>query len=490
MAFAVDPRRFRSGALAVATSSVLLWFGTGLDPWWPLLWFAPLPVLVFAARASWAGAALVAALAWLLGLLNLWHYLTTLPLPVGLLVGLFGGPTVAFSLTVLLYRALLRRGRYGLAILAFPAAWVAFEYLTNLVSPHGTVGSLAYTQLALSPVLQLASVTGPWGLTFVVLGFSAALAVAWQVRDAPARAARIVGATVGAIAAVLAFGALRLAGGAAGPTVAVGLIASDPPISPQIAQAGPATAALFSAYLRSAHALAAQGAQVIVLPEKLGVTVDPINPDVDAQFQALADATRALIVVGMIRIAPPAAYNEARIYAPGAPVRSYHKQHMLTPFESTFQPGTELALVPAERGSWGVQICKDMDFTQPSRDYGRAGVGLMLVPAWDFVIDGRWHGHMARMRGVESGFSVVRAGKQGQLMVSDNRGRILAELASDAAPFTTLRADVPTGHAETLYLRLGDWFAWLALAGLGGALATLIRRPRPARRADRAAAPS
>jgi apolipoprotein N-acyltransferase len=30
-----------------------------------------------------------------------------------------------------------------------------------------------------------------------------------------------------------------------------------------------------------------------------------------------------------------------------------------------------------------------MDFTPLSRQYGEAGTGLMLVPAWDFVLD-RW----------------------------------------------------------------------------------------------------
>jgi apolipoprotein N-acyltransferase len=71
---------------------------------------------------------------------------------------------------------------------------------------------------------------------------------------------------------------------------------------------------------------------------------------------------------------------------------------------------------------------------------------------------------MAVMRGVESGFSLTRAAKQGYLTVSDNRGRILAETRSDAAPFVTLIADVPAVHDTTVFVLLGDWFAWLALA--------------------------
>ena len=122
-----------------------------------------------------------------------------------------------------------------------------------------------------------------------------------------------------------------------------------------------------------------------------------------------------------------------------------------------------------------------MDFTPLSRQYGQAGVGLMLVPGWDFNLD-RWsHGHIAVMRGVEDGFSIVRAAKNGYLTVSDDRGRILAESGrSDLAPFVTLMADVPIVHDNTIYLLMGDWFAWFALAMLGFAIIQLCRlRFRP-----------
>ena len=114
----------------------------------------------------------------------------------------------------------------------------------------------------------------------------------------------------------------------------------------------------------------------------------------------------------------------------------------------------------------------------------------MLVPAWDFNLDRAWHGHIAIMRGVEDGFSVVRAAKQGLLTVSDNRGRILAEQRSDAAPFATLLAGVPAGHSPTLYVLGGNWFAWLALALAAFTVVQLFRLRKAAvvhpSKADRA----
>src|SRR5262249_23900098 len=103
------------------------------------------------------------------------------------------------------------------------------------------------------------------------------------------------------------------------------------------------------------------------------------------------------------------------------------------------------------------------------------GVGLMLIPAWDFVVDRSWHGHIAVMRGVESGFSIARAAKNGYLTVSDWRGRILAERPSDAAEVATLIADTPASHHFTLYQALGDWFAWAAMILTTVALLQLVR---------------
>jgi apolipoprotein N-acyltransferase len=119
-----------------------------------------------------------------------------------------------------------------------------------------------------------------------------------------------------------------------------------------------------------------------------------------------------------------------------------------------------------------------MDFTELSRRYGEAGAGLMLVPAWDFFMDLVWHGHMAVMRGVESGFTVVRSAKGGSLYVSDDRGRILAEIKSNAAPFSSLLASVPETHDRTLFLLWGDWFAWVAVAVLAGSVVQLVKRWR------------
>jgi apolipoprotein N-acyltransferase len=148
--------------LVIATTATLIFFGNGLDPLWPLMWFAPLPVLLFALRSSWRTTAVTSALAMFLGCTNMWRYFhDLLGTPAAAWIAIFGAASLVFAASVLLFRALALRGALWSALLAFPAFLVSFEFLRNFTAPHGTAGSLAYSQLSFLPILQLASITGP-----------------------------------------------------------------------------------------------------------------------------------------------------------------------------------------------------------------------------------------------------------------------------------------------------------------------------------------
>jgi apolipoprotein N-acyltransferase len=478
MAFALSYRRVVKAVLAIVASAVMLYFGNGLKPWWPLMWFAPLPVLLFALRSKWWTAAVTAAAVMMLGSLNMWSYFTkTLGMPASAWVSIFLVAGVVFAAGVLLFRALVLRGAVWSGLLALPALWVTSEYVRNVTSPHGSAGSLAYSQLTFLPFLQLASITGPWGMSFVLLLFPAAIAIGLHLRcGSSKRALQVAGAGVGVVAAVLVFGVVRLAlPQTRMQMVKVGLITSDEKANDTVTDPGADTERLFRDYAREAQRLAEAGAQVIVMPEKLGVTIEGKAARTDAVLQSVAAQTGATIVAGVVHVDNPAKYNEARIYVPGSVVQRYDKQHMLPPFESNLKPGTTLTVLPRPQQKWGVAICKDMDFASPARLYGEAGAGLMLVPGWDFVVDGSWHGHIAVMRGVENGFSIARAAKSGFLTVSDDRGRIVGEVSSRSAPFATLLLDVPATHHWTVYQLLGDWFARVAIALLLSAMMQMVR---------------
>jgi apolipoprotein N-acyltransferase len=456
---------FLAAAGAVLATSALLFWGTGLHPVWWLTWFAPLPVLLISPRLSGWRAFGVAALAWFLGSLNVWHYLLTNIVPLPLVLILSAVSACLFGLAVLLFRRFILRGALSRAALAFPTFWVTLEYLNNITSPHGTYQNMGYTQMDFLPVLQVTSLVGIWGISFCLCLLPATIAAVLSGQGSRREKTRLAIAATAFLAAVAGYGSWRLIFTPQPEySVKVGLMATGVDTTfPR----DTAALELLRDYSDKANVLAAQGAQVIVLPEKIALVSDQATSQVDALYAAASARTKAILVVGLDRGTLKKRSNEARMYSPdGALVATYDKHHLLPPFEDVDQPGTKITVLDEPSGFWGIEICKDMDFPRLSREYAAKGVGLLLVPAWDFTLDGWLHGRMAIMRGVESGFTIARAAKQGLLTVSDDRGRILAQQDAATVRFASLLATAPVRHDETLYARWGDWFAWLNIAGL------------------------
>ena len=190
-------------------------------------------------------------------------------------------------------------------------------------------------------------------------------------------------------------------------------------------------------------------------------------------FANVAKQRGATIAFGLETADGGRKYNEEVVHAPQADL-VYRKEHMVPGFESYLTPGTKLVTLDTDSGKWGLEICKDLDFPALSRRYGQMGVGLMVVPAWDFIVDDWLHDRMDVARGVESGFTVVRAAKQGLLTVSNSRGVVLAERSSKEGLFSKL-AEAPVQHVETLYTKWGDWFAWLNVLSLSTILLATSR---------------
>ncbi len=445
-------------ALAVSGTATLLVLGDGMTPVWPLMWIAFLPVLMFAAESnSWKMSASTAFLSFLLGSLTVLydiHFVLGAPVTAWLIP--MSMASLLFTVGVILFRALLHCGAPLSAAVSLPALWTVTEYVASFAPSNGTAGSLAYTQEPFLLILQVASVTGPWGITFLLLLFSTSFASYLYVRrTSPKRAALIALGTLSLIGALCVFGLLRLATPAAQRSTTVGLLVTDAVLFAE----GPAELEnLVHGYAVQAERLAHEGARIIVMPEKTGLVRPETVGWVDTVMQGVADRTGVTLVFGVRHLNAGASFNEARIYAPTVPVSTYEKQHMLSQFESNLTPGSALTFLSGFPEPVGVAICKDMDFIRPALDYGRAGINLLLDPAWDFNADRTWHGHIAIMRGVEGGYAIAHAAKGGFLTVSDDRGRILGEVRSDGAQFASLLVTVPLGHDRTLFDRYGTWF--------------------------------
>jgi apolipoprotein N-acyltransferase len=388
--------------------------------------------------------------------------------------GLIGLPAALFAAVAALFRALVLRRRWGWAALCAPALTVAADFLVSRVNPHGDFLGLAYTQ-ADTPLLPMAAITGGWGIIAVLYAVPAAVAVfGWQLRARVvprAGAIALAGALVAAGALPMAAAALTGSGGTAVRVadVAVGVPRDQPQLD---SAAGRVLLDTIAAGLRQA---AGRGAQVAVLGEaSLEMRQDQMPALVERVRQAAGPGLA--VSLGVVVEDPHGSLaNRQVLIAPGQEPVSYDKQHLLPATESEMTPGHQTVTASYGNVRWGLLICKDLDFPWTVRATA-ASAQALLVPAWDFRVDGWLRSRMALVRAAENGTAMARSARSGLATISDVHGHVVAEADTEAMPTQVLVSTVRVADHETPYTRLGDWLAYLALAITAVALARL--RPR------------
>ena len=450
--------------LAAFASAGLLYFTVSLHPVWWVAWVAPVPVLlaVLAAGSSReaTGLALLAAIP-AYAAANFGYYRTTSFFGIALVLVLL--QSAAWMWPLRMARAYAVAPRWP-AVFVYPLAWAALDTLITFFSPHSSFGSLAYSQGDALAVLQLASVTGTPGVVFVVSLFTSVVTFAlWH--------GRIYWWPLALIGASLAFGAYRVNAPLAAERVRVsaGLVAIDDFIGGRLPAAfGDRVWAQYSAAIGQ---LAARGARLVLLPEKIEVLGNAVAAG--ARTALLSQAAREHHVYVAAGAAVPeqaGLCNRLFLFDPtGQLVARYDKRRLVPGLEAELTAGSEWVTHEIEGVRYGLAICKDMHFPSTGRAYAKLGVDAVLDPAWDFQQDAWMAARLTAVRGIESGFAILRSSREGLLNATDHRGRVLSETSSRALPGNTLlsRIEIERG-APTFYARFGDVFGWacvvLALA--------------------------
>ena len=469
-------RRLFLQIAAALASGFLLRLVLGLQPIWWLAWIAPVPLLFLAFRSGWSEALAMTLVASLLGASATFHYRQQVfALPTVLVSTVLQGLTWTF--VVMQARRLVLRYQAAWTVLAYPVLWVAVDTLVAAFRQSGNESSLAYTQVQCLPILQVASLLGIGGLLFLLTLVPSALALAGAFGRRLNRAGLAYGGTLLLLAAAIVFGLVRLQAPGQDRQTTLGLVAIDDAIGPKATPSY--IKSIWDGYDRSISSLAAQGAEIIVLPEKIGL----VSPATAAQWQhhwsGVAAQNRVWIESGVGIDDRPRRVNQAWLFTPeGNLAATYKKQHLSPGEQRDYAAGDEFIVQSIHGQVFGLAICKDMFFAALGRAYGRQEVAVMLVPAWNPTLeDARMEGWNTLVRGVENGYAVVRAAREGFMTVSDAYGRILAEKKSQSLPGSLLLAEVPAnGQVPTLYSKIGDLFGWLCVAA-SAALLPLGRRP-------------
>jgi apolipoprotein N-acyltransferase len=485
-----------------------------LTDWWPLAWVwlvpALLSALVLPPRAAFRDAWLEGTVFFVLLLRWLDHTFrnySSIPwpltwLPIVLLAAYCGLYVGAAGAWVAWVRARLGPG-WALATVA--PLWVGGEWLRGWLMDGFPWGLAGYSQHGVLPVIQIAELTGVYGVSFLLVavncGLAALVALGW---------ARALPGLV--LTGALVLGALVFGWSALGRVPAPGSQVRVAVIQPNIAQTLKWDPARHAEVMDVYEALTREAARpvevtdqtsrpaVVIWPETAATIFLRGDPALLGRLERLAAELRMPLVVGSVdrRESPRTQFLNSAFFLTGQGITAKYDKIHLVPFGeyvplawligfvrswaefiSDFGAGEKATIMPLDHARFGVVICYEIIFPDLFRRGVTAGAAFMANitnDAWFGETSGPWQ-HLATvpLRAVENRVAIARAANTGVSAFVDPSGRVRKMLTIGERGVLADR--LPLRQRETLYARWGDWFVYACLAlAAGTAGLTFFRR--------------
>jgi apolipoprotein N-acyltransferase len=339
--------------------------------------------------------------------------------------------------------------------------------------------------------MQLVSITGISGITFLITWFASVVNWAWSKNFAWQKINKgaITFATIAA--AIFLFGEIRINfSQTQSPSVLTASIVQARNINKDLTSCrwtdanaiGNYSAAAENNLLEKTEQAAKAGAKIVLWQEGAGWL--PKQEEEKFISQARALAAREKIYLLMTLWSVPEDFpkhlveNKLLMINPGGEVQlTYFKNHPVKGAEPIVKGDGILPVVQTPYGRIAMAICFDGDFPGFIRQAGRNNANILFLPANDWREFGPYHTNEAITRAIENGFSLVHPAGQGLSVATDNRGRIISSMDFYKTDEQIMYASVPFNTNTTVYAQTGDIFAWLCIAAFVIMIVSVLYRP-------------
>lgn len=396
-------------------------------------------------------------------------------------------------------------------VIAFPLLWVSLEYVRAYLLTGFPWALLGYTQYRTLPIIQVADLTGVYGVSFLILVVNVFLFQLWRwIRGKDGALYPFLSTALALPLLVLTiwYGFVSLNKEAGGREIKVALAQGN---IPQDIKWNPAfqedTVAIYESLTRRTKGAAMD---LIVWPESSLPFFFQKEMVYSARVAELARETGATLVVSSPALEQSNGrellLNSAFMIAPdGTTVGRSDKVHLvpfgeyvplakMLPFVKKmvegigdFSPGSDIIPLQAAACKTGILICFEGIFPEISREYVAKGADILVN-----ITNDAWFGDssapyqhlsMTVFRAVENRVPLVRSANTGITAVIDSKGHVrgMTELFRE----TLLTGSVKLGSEKSFYTERGDIFAWFCLLAT---LAVLLFATVQMRRSSSAAA--
>lgn len=403
--------------------------------------------------------------------------------PVSIAVFFYLGLSLFSAFQFALFAAGMRRTGAGPLAVSAPVLWVALEFWYPNLFPW----RMANSQLELPVMMQVGDLTGPYGLSFVLVWVGAGVAA--LVRS---RRWRPLVAALAAAVLVWSYGMVRWpqidAAVNASPALRVGLVQGNVGIREK------GNAAYFDINIEKYRSLSRPlqaEVDVLIWPETVSHDwIDERATHVTPQQHPFPDLSTPLIFGGLgyhyVTADDVLRYNAAFLIDPDGRILGRYNKQILLPFgeylpmaswipglksispnTGDFTPGAESVTLDLPGGGrFAPLVCYEDVPAAIAREMTGIGANVLLT-----IFNDAWFGDsmapyqheaIAVWRAIENRRYFVRVGNAGDTGVVDPWGRIVDRLPLFTAE--SLTGTVRLLDVETFYTRRGDVFAWTVTA--------------------------
>ena len=440
------------------------------------------------------------------------------------LLGCYFGPLM--GLLGLIINVIARRRNAGAALFATPFIWVSVEYLRSNLSflalPWALLG---HTQYQNPLIIQIASFTGAYGISFLVAFANAALAAAilafsssgvWSGYHTASSVTRRAGISI-VFTVAAGLGLTLVYGWAVVSQPLGGTVIKTSVLQGNIGQemkSNPKKHATFimQKYTDLSRQAAADQPDLILWPEAATPGFVLKNLSLARQISSLIAETKTPFLIGSSEypkfikdrpLRPEDVGNAALFFsAEGKFLGQYLKIHLVPfgeelPFKDiiswprsivpedkkTFEiPGKDFTIFKLGDAKFGTVICWEVVFPQLIRQFVKKGATFMV----NLTNEG-WFGDTSAphqmvaivvFRAVENRVPFVRAANTGISCFIDSHGKITGRVKDQTGDDTFvegyLTGEVRPSNPRTFYALHGDIFVYIVLALTGLILASII----------------
>jgi apolipoprotein N-acyltransferase len=358
-----------------------------------------------------------------------------------------------------------------IAYWAFPATVAVVEFFVD--NPFVSVmTSLSVSQFWNLGLMQVASVTGVVGVSFIVTSLASVVNYIWE--EGIHKATLICGICYGVVVvAITGIGMTTIERiTTTDQTVKVAasvedfnLLIEDESILAQYD--GTDEEKIFKAFFDIIGTRAKQAAQneatLLVFPEEAFFCPEGSSEKFIEQVQGIAKENGINILLPLLRLPEEGKEKNTLNFIDknGQLVNTYQKNHLVPVVE---EPKTEKGdgktpVIEVDGVKYTYLICAD--YTSNKYAYNGREADIFINPSYDWKAFQYFTSYGVQARAIECGFSVLRNPVNGNIVLYDVFGRPLHMQNVMGVHTGMVYLDIPKQGRQTIYGATGNWFPWI-----------------------------